>query len=225
MNKLLLLCFIVFCFIAIPAQQERFVKPVDEAKNDASFFAFRTKLIDAAKRRDAKYVLSIVDKDIKNGFAGNDGAAEFKKQWNPASPNSKFWDEFTTVITNGGAFDKESDSKTALFVAPYTFSGFPGDLDAFDYSSIFGNNVNLRAAPNANSKSLARLSYNVVKVDYQNSVKKSGSRDEYAWLKVETLGGESGFVSAEFVRGPIDYRAGFEKKNGGWKMVFFLAGD
>ncbi|HEY8561097.1 MAG TPA: SH3 domain-containing protein [Pyrinomonadaceae bacterium] len=225
MKSSLLFCLVIFSFFGVSAQAERFVKPLDEAKRDASFLAFRARLIAAAKTRDAQYVLSVVDKDIKNGFAGNDGVAEFKKQWNLASPNSKFWEEFTPVITNGGTFDKESGNKNMLFVAPFTFNGFPEDLDAFDYSSIFGNNVNLRAAPDASSKSLARLSYNVVKVDYQNSVKKSGSEDEYLWLKIETLGGKSGFVSAEFVRSPIDYRAGFEKKNGRWKMVFFLAGD
>jgi hypothetical protein len=215
---------IVFGFLGVAAQ-ERYVRPIDEAARDASFLAFRANLIAAARRRDAKFVLNVVDKDIKNGFAGNDGFAEFKKQWNIASPDSKFWGEFMIVITNGGVFDKESGSKNALFVAPYTFNGFPEDLDAFDYSAIFGSDVNLRAAPDSNSKSLARLSYNVVKVDYQNSVKKNGSGDDYAWVKVETLGGKSGFVSAEFVRSPIGYRAGFEKKNGRWKMTFFLAGD
>ena len=37
--------FCCFGFFNISAQKERFVKPVDEAKKDASFFAFRTKLI------------------------------------------------------------------------------------------------------------------------------------------------------------------------------------
>ena len=53
MKKLLLGWLVIFSFITVAAQ-ERFVKPVDEAKKDASFLAFRTKLIAAAKRRDAK---------------------------------------------------------------------------------------------------------------------------------------------------------------------------
>ena len=47
----------------------------------------------------------------------------------------------------------------------------------------------------------------------------------FIWYKIETLGGKKGFVSAEFVRSPIDYRACFEKKNGKWKMTAFVAGD
>ena len=222
MKILIVLGFAVFGFLNVSAQ-ERYVKPVDEAKKDASFLAFRTKLIAAAKKRDAKYVLSIVDRNIMNSYGGDGGIEEFRTTWKINSPNSKFWGEFLTVLTNGGTFSEEDGSK--MFSAPYTFNGFPEELDAFDYSSIFGNNVNLRAKPDLSSKTVMQLSYNIVKVDYRNSVKKRGSEDEYSWLKIETLGGKKGFVKSEFVRSPIDYRAGFEKKNGVWKMTFFIAGD
>jgi hypothetical protein len=222
MKKLLLGWLVIFSFITVAAQ-ERFVKPVDEAKKDASFLAFRTKLIAAAKRRDAKYIVSIVDRNILNSYGGDGGIEEFKKMWKITSPSSKFWTEFSAAINNGGTFSEEDGAK--IFSAPYTFNGFPEDLDAFDYSAIFGNNVNLRAKPDLNSKTIAQLSYNIVKVDYPNSVKTRGREDEYSWLKIETLGGRKGFVKAEFVRSPIDYRAGFEKKNGSWKMIYFIAGD
>jgi hypothetical protein len=39
------------------------------------------------------------------------------------------------------------------------------------------------------------------------------------------LGGKKGFVKAEFVRSPIDYRAIFEKKGRNWKLTAFVAGD
>jgi len=222
MKILIVLGFAVFSFLNVSAQ-ERYVQPVDEAKKDASFLAFRTKLLAAAKKRDAKYVLSIVDQNIMNSFGGDGGIEEFRKTWKINSPNSEFWSELLKVMTNGGTFSEEDGSK--MFSAPYTFDGFPEDLDVFDYSSIFGNNVNLRVKPDLSSKTVTQLSYNIVKVDYQNSVKKSGSEDEYSWLKIETLGGKKGFVKSEFVRSPIDYRAGFVKKNGRWKMTFFIAGD
>ena len=222
MKILIVLGFAVFSFLNVSAQ-ERYVQPVDEAKKDASFLAFRTKLLAAAKTRDAKYVLSIVDQNIMNSFGGDGGIKEFRETWKINSPNSKFWSELLKVMTNGGTFSEEDGSK--MFSAPYTFDGFPEDLDVFDYSSIFGNNVNLRVKPDLSSKTVTQLSYNIVKVDYQNSVKKSGSEDEYSWLKIETLGGKKGFVKSEFVRRPLDYRAGFVKKNGRWKMTFFIAGD
>ncbi len=222
MKKIFLLCFIVFGFFNV-FTQERYVRPVDEAKKDASFLAFREKLIAAVKKRDTKYLLGIVDRDIKLSFGGDEGIEDFKRIWKISSPNSKLWDELLTALTNGGRFDKEG--KNTYFAAPYSFNGFPDDLDVFEYQLIFGNNVNLRVKPDLQAKVIDRLSYNVVKVDYQNSVGDKKNDGEYLWLKVETLGGKKGFVNAKFVRSPIDYRAIFEKKGGNWKMTAFIAGD
>jgi hypothetical protein len=220
-----------FCFFAFLlsifsislAAQERRVLPVDEAERDASFKTFRDKLIAAVKKRDAKYVLSIVDPNIKNGFAGEDGIANFRKQWKITSADSPLWDELLFVLSHGGAFNQEGRSK--IFAAPYVYSSFPDNLDPFEYSAIIGTNVRLRAKPDVNAAQVADLSYSIVKVDYQNSVESKPNSGIYTWLKVETLDGKTGFVSEQFVRSSIDYRAGFEKKRGAWKMIFFLAGD
>ena len=171
--------------------------------------------------RDAKYILSIVDRDIKNSFGGNDGIEEFKKRWKINGSKSEFWDEFLPVITNGGKFIKEGTNK--LFFAPYSFNSFPDDLDAFSYSVIFGNNVNLRSKADAVSPVVSSLSYNIVEI--VEAVKEKENAEKVLWYEVKTLGGKRGFVKAEFVRSPIDYRAGFEKKNGKWKMTAFIAGD
>jgi hypothetical protein len=211
---------IVFGFLSLPAQ-ERYVLPVDEAKKDTSFFAFRTKLVEATKKRDAKFVLSIVDRNIKNGFGGNDGIAEFIKAWKINSPSSEFWSEFLPVITGGGSFIKDGSNK--LFFAPFTFNSFPENIDAFSHSVIFGTKVSLRSKADANSRAVANLSYNIVEI--LESVKDSNNSEKVAWYEVKTLGGKRGFVKAEFVRSPIDYRAGFERKNGKWKMTIFVAGD
>lgn len=203
--------------------QERRLLPVDEAAKDASFKQFREKLTSAVEKRDAKYVLSIVDPKIKNGFGGEDGFANFKKQWKINSPKSELWDELLFALTNGGAFTLEGKNK--LFVAPYVFSSFPADLDSFEYSAIVGTDVRLHAAPGISSPTVGALSYSIVKANYQNSVKEKTNSEKYDWVKVETTDGKKGFVAARFVRSPIGYRAGFEKIRGQWKMTFFLAGD
>ena len=154
----------------------------------------------------------------------SNGIKEFKKTWKLERADSEFWNVFLPVITNGGTFSKEAGAKKS-FYAPYLFTTFPEDLDAFEYSAIFGNNVNLREKADLKSKIVTQLSYNVVKVDFENSVKVAGNEYKYDWFKIETLGGKRGFVKSEFVRSSVDYRAGFEKIKGIWKMTFFLAGD
>jgi len=203
--------------------QERFVKPSDDAAKDPSFLAFRTKLIAAAEMHDSAFILRILDPKIELSFGGDKGVKDFIRIWKINSRNSPFWPEFLAVIKNGGSFDNP-DKVANLFVAPYLFSSWPDDLDLFEYHAIFGNNVNLRKQPRRDAEVVAQLSYNVVQIEPE-TVSKSGKSGYPEWWEVKTLGGLKGYVKREYVRGPIDYRAGFEKKRGQWKMTFFLAGD
>jgi len=232
MNKLVL----ILMFAAGVFAQERYVNPVDEAKLDLSFLAFRTKLIAAAERKDVNFIYSILDPKIQLSFGGDSGIPRFKKMWNIQSKDTKFWREFLPVINNGGSFDRADGKRTNVFFAPYTLNSFPDDLDGFEYSVIFGSDVNLRKEPKMNSEIVARLSYNIVKVDPDVAVLDpvpdpkeqiyTGRPPEvFFWKKVTTLGGLTGFVKEDFVRSPVDYRAGFEKKRGVWKMVAFIEGD
>ncbi len=222
-RKFLLFLCLSICGVFNVFSQERYVKPVDKGINDASFVAFRKKLIAAAERKDSKYIYGIVDRNIELSYGGDKGTADFKKIWRIEKADSKFWSEFLPVIKNGGKFFFEGGDEE--FWAPYTFSSFPSGFDGFEHEAIFGNNVNLREKPTASAEVTTTLSYNIVKVDYENSVKLKTSETEYDWLKVETLGGKKGYVKADYVRSPIDYRACFEKKGGIWKMTAFIAGD
>lgn len=207
---------------AIVAGQERFVRPVDDARQEASFLAFRKRLIAAAERKDAKFIYSILDPKIQLNFGGDEGIATFKRAWKLETRDSNFWQEFLLVMRNGGSFIGEGRRRLTMFAAPYTHTDWPEDLDPFEHSVIFGSNVNLRERPEINARVIERLSYNVVKVDGEATVM---SNDVPDWFKVTTLGGKSGYVKAEYVRSPIDFRAGFEKRRGVWKMIFFIAGD
>ena len=201
--------------------QERYLKPVDEASEDASFLAFRNKLIAAVGKKDSRYILSMVDPKIKNGFGGRDGIANFRRDWKLDRHDSEFWPKFDWVIRNGGAFTGEGARKRSSFAAPYVYSNWPEDLDAFDYFAIVGTDVNLRKAPGTDSEIIGKLSHNIVKIE--SDLGADGRAPE--WRRVSTLGGQAGYVHRDFVRSSVDYRAGFEKKRGRWVMTFFLAGD
>jgi hypothetical protein len=230
MNKSLrvmaLLVFLAGAAVAASAQ-ERYLKPVDEGTKDASFAAFRKQVIAAAERRDAKFIYGILDPKIHLSFGGESGVNDFKRIWKLEAKDSKFWDEFLRVMRGGGSFGRDNRDRPTIFAAPYTYSDWPNDIDGFDLYAIFGNNVNLRETPSREGRVLGQLSYNIVKVDHDRSKFKPGGEDsrEFEWYYVETLGGKKGYVFADFVRSHVDYRAGFEKKGGRWKMIFFIAGD
>lgn len=217
---------LVFAFTAIG--QERYVKPVDEGPKDASFLAFRTKLIAAAEKKDVNHIIGILDPKITVSFGGHEGINDFKSYWKINDKNSRFWEEFLRVIKNGGHFNGEGRNRMNSFNAPYDVTP-PEDLDHWEHHAIFGNNVNLREQPNMNAKVITRLSYNIVRIDEPAAIRKKTGSGEwdwvYDWHKVETLGGLKGWVKAEYVRSWAGYRAGFEKKGGKWKMIYFVAGD
>src|SRR5688572_20942566 len=110
--KKLALSVLGLLLLALAASgQERYLRPVDEAEKDASFVAFRTKLIAAAERKDGRYILSIVDPKIQNGFGGRDGIANFRRDWKLDRHDSAFWQEFLEVVKNGGSFIGEGTKK------------------------------------------------------------------------------------------------------------------
>jgi hypothetical protein len=99
------------------------LQPVDEAAKDPSFFAFRARLLKALADKDANYLISILDPQIKTDFGGGGGVADFKKAWHPERPNSQVWSELVSVLALGGSFDNGS------FSAPYVYSKFPDEVD------------------------------------------------------------------------------------------------
>ena len=192
--------------------------PVDEAARVPSFFVFRARLFEAIRQRDSAFVISILSPNIKNSFGGNDGIAEFKKSWKPERPDSKFWKTMMDVLALGGSFEGDNS-----FTAPYTFSKFPDDFDAFEYGVVVGENLRVRKEPKLDSQVIGTLSFDVVKVSDWTPKQSGGSKQE--WISVTQADNVKGYVAKEFIRSPVDYRAIFQKKDGNWQLAAFVSGD
>jgi hypothetical protein len=201
----------------LPVAEGRRLDPVDEAPLDPSFLKFREDLLRAVDRRDAAYVVSVLDPSIKNSFGGNDGIAEFRQMWKPEKPDSEVWETLRSVLTHGGTFRDD------FFTAPYVFSSFPSDisgdaLEGYRLGAVLEDNVPFRSKPDQNAPAAVRLSYHIVK-----TVDEPGL--PAGWIKVATTDGTPGYIPASTYRNVIDYRASFTKRNGAWRMIMLLAGD
>lgn len=201
----------------VASAQGRKLMPVDEASEDKTFLAFRDRLLEAAKRRDTKFVMSAVHPRIRNSFGDNGGAREFRRKWKPENPDSELWETLVEILRLGGSFREAGKGRD--FWAPYVYSNFPEDLDAFEYMAVTGENVNVRQRPDPASAVISTLSYDLVKAPDGLPHKAGG------WTKIITPGGEEGFVSGRFLRSSVDYRAAFTKVNGRWMMSALVAGD
>jgi uncharacterized protein YgiM (DUF1202 family) len=196
----------------VAAQNVRVLKPVDEAAQNPNFLAFRTRLKDIVAKHDTKALLDVLHPDIRASFGSDSGIPAFVAMWTPNEPDSMLWKELGTVLELGGTFDGPS-----MFTAPYTFSRWPNDVDSFEFMAVTGTNVRIRTEPRANAAVLATVSYAILENDLD-------AKEVDGWTAVK-FDGKRGYVSSQFIRSPIDYRARFEYENGRWRMVFFLAGD
>lgn len=193
--------------------------PVDEASKNEDFKNFRDKMLIAVKNRDLEFIKEHLDMNIKNSFGGDGGEEEFLEQWqlNVNPEKSSFWYELGQVLQLGGTFLNKEKS---AFIAPYVFSAFPNNYDAFTYGVIVDKDINLRLKPSINSKTVAKLNYDIVEVI-------DSGQDESGWRKIRLENGTKGYVAKKHFRSPIDYRCEFEKSkvDGIWRLTFFVAGD
>lgn len=211
--------FVFGCSTAKPTSaQIGKLYPVDEAASNPSFFTFRARLLKAVNERDVAYLMSIVSANIRNTFGDNNGAAEFRKMWRLDRPNSEIWKELTAVLSLGGKFEGKQ-----TFMAPYVYSNFPENFDAFEDWVIIGENVRVRREPNMRATVIKTLAFDVVKVTDSRPTKARGEKS--GWIAVQLADGQPGFVNEVFIRSGVDYRAIFEKQGDKWIMTAFIAGD
>lgn len=187
--------------------------PVDEAAQVPEFFAFRAKLQAAIARRDIETIKGALQPDVKLSFGDDDGVEAFDRIWEPDSPQTPLWEVLATTLALGGTFDADGS-----FTAPYVFTLWPEEYDAFEHAVVLGSEVAVRSAADSKSPLLTTLDFTIVE-------RTDPSAPEEGWTKITLPDGRSGYVEAAYLRSPIDTRVRFAKIEGKWQIVFFLAGD
>jgi len=205
--------------VLLPAQavaQRAAVPPIDDASGDPEFFVFRARLQAALAKQDTAELLKIVAPEIRNSFGGDGGRDEFRQKWDLDRPErSPLWGVLALVLALGGRFDGDS-----VFFAPYTFKGTPGD--GFEALAVLGRNVLIRAEPSTAAAVVDTVSFEVL-TRWREGASSHPAAD--GWESVRTSKDRTGWVSNRFVRSPIDYRAGFIRRQGRWWLRLLVAGD
>jgi len=199
----------------------RRLRPSDEGQQDPSFHAFRQKLLEAISRTDAEFLLSVVDPNIEISFGSEEGIQAFREVWKPEDVNSEVWNTLAQLLRLGGTFGESKNE----FWAPYVFSRFPDNDGGFDFSAIIARDVRVRSEPNDKAPMIASLSYDIVLNLSGSDSPERKNRADSAWVRIRLPDGREGFVSAQFIRSPTDYRAGFKKTGGKWLLTHLVSGD
>lgn len=217
----LLALLVAFCLPGPLAAQERALEPLDEAAKDASWNRFKKRLLAAVDRRDRQFLLGILDKNVRSGFEGGRGVAEFRKHWALDSEDSPLWPELRAVLPLPAAWHRPEKGRSELCV-PYVAVRWPQDMDAFNGGAIIAADVLAKAAPSASSETVATLSYNMVGVaDWEVADQAPDSRQK--WVKVRLASGEA-YVPEEQIRSPVEHTACFVKGESAWRLVGFGPG-
>jgi hypothetical protein len=200
----------------------------DNTQTDRSFADFATKLKQAIRDRDTKYITSILpSQGIAIGFSRPTSIADLKLN----NANSRFWGilEYTT---KPGCDRSLLDTKVWLcapvaqdfhrqYPAPANRQGIEYDLENV---IIIGQTVNVRSQPNLNGRVIAQLTNEVVAANRQ--VK--GIFDPnplIGWTPVVLPDGRSGYVNNRYAYFPLGVTLQITKVNHQWQITQVLAGD
>jgi hypothetical protein len=195
--------------------------PFDETTGDRSWVNFKARLLDALSRHDARYVRSILDPKIRN-TTDTDGIAEFLKLWEPQSASSALWSELPKVLFLGAVVVKQNNAATE-YCGPYVYYKWPDQAPDQESGAIIANDVLLKAKPSAQSDTLQTLAYDVVRVlDWGVDDESKGAAQQ--WVRIEVQS-HAGYVPAEQIRSPIEYRACFRDTPAGWRMTALEDGE
>jgi len=193
-----------------PAAARR-VPPVDDCGGDPSLQAYRARLNDAVRQKSVAGLRALVDPNVLIDFGGGVGRAAFEAHWRLDRPaESPLWSELRIVLGLGCRIIG------AAAVAPSLGDLLPDDVDPFNTVVAIGG-APLRSAPREGSPIVVRLDWDLLVLADEDLSK--------AWLPIALPDGRRGFVRQADVRSPLDYRATFEKRPGGWTMTQFVSGD
>lgn len=221
MKRLLSFACLLLVLAAPAAAQERKLLPVDEGAADASWVEFRNRLLNALATGDHKFVLTIVDNQVRNSMGAPSGVTEFRTRWEVESETSPLWRELSSALFLGSAWLKRGNDAPVL-CAPYVAVRWPEDLDPTIYGAITAKEALLKAQPTGDSGTLTSLSYDIVRVlDWEVADSAPGTRQK--WVKLRIRDSE-GFVPEEQVRSSIEHRACFARSGAGWRMVSLVLG-
>lgn len=188
--------------------------PVDEAAGDATWTRFRARLIEALTKRDQKFIIGILERNVRN-ISGISGIAEFRKLWELDNAGSLLWSELPKVLFLGSVVVKQA--KTSEVCAPYVYFKWPVNAPDDANAAVIAKEALLKAAPSSSSFTLQTLSFDLISVaDWEVT-------DEYKvskqiWVSARAPAG-TGYLPAEQVRSPLEYRACFVKHDAGWRLA------
>ena len=137
--------------------QDGQLPPVDEAAGDVSWLRFKKQLMNAIEKKDKQFLLSILDRNVRNQDERTRGIATFRKQWELDTVDTPVWRELGTALQLGSAYMKRDKGPRGR--APYLLGRWPGDLNPISRAVAISRELLVQSEPSNTSSALGKLSY------------------------------------------------------------------
>ncbi|MBD2179940.1 SH3 domain-containing protein [Planktothrix sp. FACHB-1355] len=198
----------------------------------SEFSQFRLRLLDAVKRRDAKFIRTIVNAKTQWGFGG----AIDLNTYNIDNRQSPFWQYMEKAIAAGCTIDPdttepEQELGSDIWFCPITFGKQIYKFGWQQQVAILGQNVNVRSEPGSGSPVVDELSRDIIQFDketFDNLPQRlqQAINSPDGWTPVVLKNGQKGWVQNRFVYyEPRDYRVSFIRSKGQWWLRYFWRGN
>ena len=206
------LVILIAAAIQVTQAEPARLPPTDRCGSDRSFVEYRARLWAAVARKDAAALHPLVASDIQIDLGDGKGWHAFVREWALNRPaESGLWRELSAVLELG------CENHDGLRIMPGNFS----KLSEYDHPLPIYFAVQKGAAllsqPDDSAPVVMTLEDHVLFENFDVAPE--------GWINARLSDGRSGFVRSSSVRSAIDYRAGFEKRNGNWVMTSLVAGD
>jgi len=200
----------------VPPNRPGAYAPREECQTAPGARAFAASLRGAVQRRDANALLELSANDIKLDFGGGEGKALFREGLSGRG-GPELWRELSLAVNSGCAV---SDGD---LVFPWMFAQNLGDVDTYDAMLAVGPAVPLYRRANARGGPIARLNWQIVIAQGDNSNPDETRRPFTRVLVINSP--LKGYVATSQLRSVIAYRLIASRLGSGWKITAFVAGD
>jgi len=195
------------------------VFPFDESSNDPSLVDFLKKLKDVIKQKDTASLYCLLDTEVVVSYGGAlYGKKAFVEEWRLNQPeSSKLWNELSSKLKLGGAFEKEEDNQK-IFRIPYASSNkaygqLDFEFDCFSTAVCINPKEPVHESSDPSSKIIGYLQYDIVQLN--------GSSGKGKLTKIKTYDNKiEGFIDGMSLIDCAESKLDLKKnKNGQWKIM------
>lgn len=174
--------------------------------------AFRDKLGAAVLARDAAALAALADRNVKLDYGGGAGRPELLRRLR--QPTRELWRELAVILPLGCSVEG------GLAALPWFFWRIPPKVDPATTMLATGDAVALRAAPNADARTITTLDWPMVAL----TAKAFAPAARFTRVRIHSSGQE-GYIETRHLRSLLARRIIAEQNGGEWRITAIVAGD